>query len=579
MSASSPAASPGGPSAGRAFRARYRRIMRFAAGAFVRAWWFELVLPRIGFGRLAAHGRARRLQKLARRFHALAVELGGLMIKVGQFLSSRLDILPPEITDELEGLQDEVAAESFERIRAQTEAELGMPLDVAYASFDPVAIAAASLGQAHRARLTPGIAADLGFVDVVVKVQRPGIEQVVAVDLAALRRIARWVSRIRLVSRRVDAPALVEEFASTSREEIDYLHEAANAEHFAADFAGDPSVDAPVVVWERTALRALTLSDVTAIKITDAAALVAAGIDPAAVALALARSTFQQIFVAGFFHADPHPGNIFVTPHALVVEQAARGRVETTPWHLTYVDFGMMGTISDTLRAGLRDFILAAVGRDSRGLVRSLERLGVLLSAADTEELERAMTALFDRFGGMGIAELQRVDQRELEAFARQFGETIRALPFQLPENFLLLIRTISLISGVTSALDKDFNMWDAVEPFARTVLSSGGASALRELPQKALSLATTLAGLPRRLDELTERIERGQIALRTPDVDRRLRALERVATRVVSAVVFAALLFAGVLVLPHYQVLGWMLMGASAVPLLHLLVFWRAPR
>jgi predicted unusual protein kinase regulating ubiquinone biosynthesis (AarF/ABC1/UbiB family) len=538
--------------------------MRFATRAFVQAWWFELILPRVGLGGLAARGRARRLQKLARRFHGLAVELGGLMIKVGQFMSSRLDILPPEITQELEGLQDEVAAEPFEGIRAQTEAELGMPLEAAYASFDVVPIAAASLGQAHRARLTPGIAADLGFADVVVKVQRPGIEQVVAVDLAALRRISRWVDRVRLISRRVDAPALVEEFAATSLEEIDYLHEAANAEHFAADFRSEANVAAPVVVWERTSLRVLTLSDVTAIKITDAAALTAAGIDPSAVAMALARSAFQQIFVAGFFHADPHPGNIFVTPGS------------DGSWRLTYVDFGMMGAISDTLRAGLRDFILAAVGRDSRGLVRSLERLGVLLSAADTDELERAMTALFDRFGGMGIAELQRVDQRELEAFARQFGETIRALPFQLPENFLLLIRTISLTSGVTSALDKDFNMWDAVEPFARDVLTSGGASAVRELPQRALTFATTLAALPRRFDELVTRIERGQVAVQTPQIDRRLRSLERAAARLVSAIVFAGLLFAGVFVLPTVPWLGWTLMAASALPLLHVLVTWR---
>ena len=539
--------------------------MRFATRAFVQAWWFELILPRIGLGGLAARGRARRLQKLARRFHGLAVELGGLMIKVGQFMSSRLDILPPEITDELEGLQDEVAAEPFDGIRAQTEAELGMPLEAAYASFEAVPIAAASLGQAHRARLTPGIAADLGFADVVVKVQRPGIEQVVAVDLAALRRISRWVDRVRLISRRVDAPALVEEFAATSLEEIDYLHEAANAEHFAADFERDPKVTAPVVVWERTSLRVLTLSDVTAIKITDVAGLTAAGIDPSAVAMALARSAFQQIFVAGFFHADPHPGNIFVTP-------GSEGA-----FTLTYVDFGMMGAISDSLRAGLRDFILAAVGRDSRGLVRSLERLGVLLSAADTDELERAMTALFDRFGGMGIAELQRVDQRELEAFARQFGETIRALPFQLPENFLLLIRTISLTSGVTSALDKDFNMWDAVEPFARDVLSSGGASALRELPQKALAYATTMAGLPRRVDELVQRIDRGQVAVQTPQIDRRLRSLERATGRLVSAIIFAGLLFAGVFLLPTVPWLGWTLMAASLLPLMHVLMTWRS--
>ncbi|MCU1415860.1 MAG: AarF/ABC1/UbiB kinase family protein [Schumannella sp.] len=538
--------------------------MRFAARAMVQAWWFELVLPRIGLGRLAARGRVARLQRLARRFHALATELGGLMIKVGQFLSSRLDILPPEITRELEGLQDEVPAERFDDIRLQLEAELGMPLERAYASFDPVPIAAASLGQAHSARLSPGIAGDAGFVDVVVKVQRPGIESVVAVDLAALRRVAWWLSRVRLVSSRVDVPALTEEFAATSLEEIDYLHEAANAEHFAEDFAGDPRIAAPLVAWDRTSLRVLTLSDVTAIKITDVTGLVAAGIDPVAVAQELARATFQQIFVAGFFHADPHPGNIFVTP------EPGGG------WHLTFIDFGMMGQISDSLRSGLRDFILAVVARDGRALITSLERLGVLLPAADTEELEQVMITLFDRFGGMGVAELRSIDQREMERFAREFGVTARSMPFQLPESFLLLIRTISLISGVTSALDPKFNMWDAIDPFARTVLTSGGWGAIRDLPQQALTYASMLARLPRRLDELAARVERGQIAVRTPDVEHRLRFIERAIGRAVSAVVFASLLFAGVLLRPTDEMLGWVLMGASAIPLLHVVLTWR---
>ncbi len=551
---------PTAPPTGRVFQARYRRIMRFAVGALLQTWWFELVLPRIGLGRLAARGRAARLQRLARRFHRLAVDLGGLMIKVGQFMSSRLDVLPPEITRELEGLQDEVAPESFEAIRDQAEAELGMPLELAYAAFEPVPIAAASLGQAHRARLSAGIAADLGFEQVAVKVQRPGIEQIVAVDLAALRRVAGWLSRVRIVASRADAPALVEEFAATSLEEIDYLHEAGGAERFAADFAADPAVGAPVVVWDRTSLRVLTLSDVTAIKVTDAAGLTAAGIDPAAVAQALAQATFQQIFVSGFFHADPHPGNLFVTP-------------TDEGWRLTYIDFGMMGEISDTLRSGLRDFILAAVARDGRALVGSLERLGVLLRSADTDELERAMTTLFGRFGGMGVAELQRVDPRELQAFALQFGETVRSLPFQLPESFLLLIRAVSLVSGVTSALDRDFNMWDAVEPFARTTLTARGTGSLRGLGRQAIGYATTLAGLPGRLDELAARLDRGQVAVRTPELERRIRSLERAVGRAASAIVFATLLFAGVLLRPTDEVLGWVLMGGSAVPLLHVLV------
>lgn len=552
------------PPADRASRARYRRIMRFAARALAQAWWFELVLPRFGLARFAARGRIRRLQKLARRFHALAADLGGLMIKVGQFLSSRLDVLPPEITRELEGLQDEVAPELFASIVAQAERELGIPLDRAYAHFESEPIAAASLGQAHRARLTPALAADMGFENVVVKVLRPGIEQIVEVDLAALRRVARWLSRVKLVNRRADAPALIEEFATTSLEEIDYVHEAGNAERFAEIFADDPRVGAPVIVWERSARRVLTLADVTAIKITDVGALQAAGLDPDAVAAELARATFEQIFVAGFFHADPHPGNIFVTP------SAEHG------FTITYIDFGMMGEITDELRDGLQQFIFAVASRDARGWVVATQRLGVLLPSADTVELERAVTALFDRFGGMGVAELTALDPRELQQFALQFSELVRTLPFQLPESFLLLIRTVSLISGVTSALNRDFNMWDAVDPFARTLLRGGGTSTARSLGREAVAILSALARLPQRVDALATRLDRGELAVRSPEVEQRLRVLDGSVRRATSAILFAALLLAGVILRPTDEALSWVLIGASALPLLHAVAPWR---
>ncbi len=551
----------------RALRARYRRITRFASLALAQSWWFELVLPQLGLRKLAARGRIRRIQKLARRFHDLAADLGGLMIKVGQFLSSRLDILPVEITRELEGLQDEVEPELFSSIVAQIERELGLSVSTAFASLDEEPIAAASLGQAHRARLSPGIAAEVGFTDVVVKVLRPGIEEIVAVDLVALRRVGKWLSRVKLVSRRADAPALVEEFATTSLEEVDYLNEAINVERFAAIFADDPRIATPDVVWERSARRVLTLSDVTAIKINDVSALLAAGLDPNAVAAELARATFQQIFVAGFFHADPHPGNIFVTPGA------ADSDIDFT---LTYIDFGMMGEISTELRDGLQQFIFAVVARDARAWVLATQRLGVLLPSADTVELERAVTALFDRFGGMGVAELTQTDPRELAAFAMQFSELVRTLPFQLPESYLLLIRTVSLISGVTSALNRDFNMWDAIDPFARTLLNGGATSTVRSLGREAIAIASALARLPQRLDALATRIDRGELSVRNPEVEQRLRVLDASVRRASSAILFAALLIAGILVRPSDDVFGWVLLGASVLPLIHAINPWR---
>ena len=549
-------------------RTRYRRILRFAALHLLQVWWFELFLPRIGLSRLAAPGRSRRMRRLAQRFHVLAVDLGGLMIKVGQFLSSRLDVLPPEITKELEGLQDEVNPVEFAAIAASAERELGVPLGHAYSFVDPTPLAAASLGQAHRAVPTSEDAELAGFDAAVVKIQRPGIDEIVDVDLAALRRVGRWLSHIRLVSDRVDAPALVEEFAVTSLEEIDYLQEADNSERFAANFAGDSRVSVPKVMWERTTRRVLSLEDVSAIKINDVDRLRVAGINPTEVATQFANVMFDQIFVHGFFHADPHPGNIFVTPSSSDPKLPEGG--ESYPWHLTFIDFGMMGEIPDTLRDGLRRVFIAAASRDGKGLVAGIQEVGVLLPAADTAELERAMTQLFARFGGLGFAELKEVDPREFRDFAKEFGELVRSLPFQLPENFLLMFRTVSLISGVCSTLDSKFNIWDAIEPYAQQLIRDQSRPAAEDAARKVAASVTTALRLPGRLTETVDRLDAGRIAVRTPDLDRRIASLERVGRRVVSAVVFTGLVVTGTLLRGDSSFIGATLMAVSLVPLLH---------
>ena len=538
-------------------QARYRRILRFASRYLVQSWWYELVLPRIGLNRVTVRTRPKRMQRIARRFRPLAVDLGGLMIKLGQFLSTRLDVLPPEVTAELEGLQDKVPPVPFAQIRALAEAELGVTLERAFAYVDEVPLAAASLGQVHRARLLDVDAEQTGHSAVVVKIQRPNIAAIIEVDLRALRQIARWLSRVRLVSDRVDLPALTEEFARTSVDEIDYLHEAANSERFADNFAGDPRVAAPAVIWERSSRRVLTLQDVTAIKINDGPALHAAGIDPAEVAQRFAAVMFDQLFVHGFFHADPHPGNIFVTPGS------------DGEWAFTFVDFGMMGEVPEGLRRGLRHLLIAAASRNGKGMVDGIREVGVLLPTADTVELERAMTKLFSRFGGMGFAELAEVDPREFRAFANEFSDLVRTLPFQLPENFILIIRAMSLTSGECSSLDPSFNIWDAVEPYSAQLIRDEGGNLIRDLGSQAM----TLLRLPQRLDSLATSIEAGEVSVRNPVVERRLAGLERTGRRLVSAVLFAALLVGGILLRRDDAVFGTALMIASALPLLHALL------
>ncbi|MBT8161777.1 MULTISPECIES: AarF/ABC1/UbiB kinase family protein [Arthrobacter] len=549
------------PGAGKS-RARYRRIIRFAAWHLAVTWWFELFLPRIGLGRVAERTRTRRMRRFAQRFHQLAVELGGLMIKVGQFMSSRLDVLPPEITSELEGLQDEVPPVPFPEIRALAEAELGVPLNAAFVAVEETPIAAASLGQAHRAQLSPDDAADTGLDSGVLKVQRPGIDAIVAVDLAALRKVGGWLSRIRIVANRADVPALIKEFSQTSLEEIDYMNEAANAERFAADFADDRRVAAPRVVWERTTRRALTLEDVTAIKITDSEALLAAGIDPVQVAPVFASVMFDQLFTNGFFHADPHPGNIFITP----VEDSSAEH----PWKLTFIDFGMMGEVPPKTRSGLRKLLIAAASRDGKGLVAAIKDLGVLVPSTDSAGLERAMTKLFARFGGMGFAELREVDPKEFRDFAVEFGDVIRSLPFQLPENFLLIIRAMSLTSGVCSSLDARFNLWDSVEPYAAQLMRDERGNVVQEVARQAFDAVGIAFGLPKRVDGLLARIEEGPLSVANPRLEQQVSRLTRVTRRLASLVIFGALLIAGAILRADDMVFGNVLMVASVVALLH---------
>jgi predicted unusual protein kinase regulating ubiquinone biosynthesis (AarF/ABC1/UbiB family) len=485
------------------------------------------------------------------------------MVKVGQFLSSRFDVLPESVTRELAGLQDEVAPQPFELIQQAIEAELGMATSVAFAEIDPKPIAAASLGQAYRAKLSKGLAEELGQEAVIIKVLRPGIEEIVDVDLKALRKIGGWLARVKLVSRRTDAPALVEEFATTTLEEVDYLHEAGNLERFADDFAGDPRIGTPEVIWERSARRVLTLSDVSAIKINDIDALLEAGIDPNAVAAELARATFEQFFVTGFFHADPHPGNIFVS------QPADDSGID---FKLTFIDFGMMGQVSPEMRSNLQSFLFAVASRDSRAWVAACQKLGVLLPSADAVILEDAVSQLFDRFGGVRVGELIQTDPRELRDFALQFSDLIRTLPFKLPNDFLFLIRALSLISGVTSELNRDFNIWDAVDPFARSLLNGAGSGVAKNLGKEFLSFASTVVRLPGRIDDLIARFDAGRVTIRNPELETRIRVLDSSIRRATSAVVFATLLIAGIILLDRNEQLGYTLMIVSAAPMLHAL-------
>jgi len=545
-------------------RARYRRIVWFFARVTLGFIVWEIVLPRLGLGGWSQRTRSERTRRIAVRFRALAVRMGGLMIKVGQFLSARLDVLPQEITDELAGLQDEVPPAPFAAIREVAERDLGQALLTHYEWFDETPLAAASLGQAHRARLREADAEELGFSDVVVKVQRPYIEQIVEVDLAALRRVGGWLARYKPVATRADVPALVEEFAATTTDEIDYLAEASNAETFQANFLGNAHVHVPRVAWELTTRRVLTLEDVTAIKLGDYEAITAAGIDRGEVAQVLLGTYMQQIFEDGFFHADPHPGNLFVTP---VGEPGADG---TRAWRLTFIDFGMVGRVPENLRTGLREALIAIGTQDGARLVKAFKTLDVLLASADIALIERASMAVFERFGGMSMSELREIDHAEMMRFGLQFRELMLNLPFQLPENLLLLGRSVAILSGMCAGLDPEFNAWGAITPYAsKLIADEDGGSTWDTIVAEGTKIVQTLVALPGRVDRVLTTIERGELDVRMPLLELRVRRLERTVRSTVSALVFAALLLAGAVLYASEPVLARWLMAASVLPLL----------
>jgi predicted unusual protein kinase regulating ubiquinone biosynthesis (AarF/ABC1/UbiB family) len=498
--------------------------------------------------------------------------MGGLMIKVGQFLSARLDVLPPEITDELSGLQDEVPPETFEDIRAKAESELALPLAEHYASFDETPLAAASLGQVHRACLRETDAAEMGFAEVVVKVQRPHIEQIVEVDLAAIRRVGGWLQRYKPIRERADVEALINEFAATTLAEIDYLAEASNAEAFAEAFEGDEGIRVPKVVWELTTRRVLTLEDGSAIKLGDYDAITAAGISRAEVARRLFDTYLQQIFEDGFFHADPHPGNLFVTPLDGVDATGARN------WKLTFIDFGMVGRVPENLRSGLREMLLAIVTQDGSRLIRSFKTLNVLLPSADVKAIELASMQLFERFGNMSVSELGKLDPAEMVGFGLQFQELLRDMPFQLPENLLLLGRAVAILSGMCSGLEPEFNLWTAIAPFASKLLGDEETSSFQTVLDEATKVFQIVIGLPGRADRVLTQMERGEFMVQTPRLDIRVRRLERAMQRQTGGVVFAAFLVSGAVVRASDRVMSNWLMAGAGITLLWL-VFGRKGR
>lgn len=511
---------------------RYRRILRFFAGVIASVIWWDLVVGRVPVARQrAVASRPLRLRRMTRDFRGLAIEMGGVMIKLGQFLSSRVDVLPLEITQELQGLQDEVPPADTGQVFGLLREQLG-DLAARFATIETVPLAAASLGQVYQARLR----SDNGVegARVVIKVQRPGIESLVRTDLAALRVVARWVMRYKPIRKRANAPALMEEFAHTLWAELDYRAEADNAERFAEIHADNPRICIPRVYREHSTGRVVVLEEVEALKIGDKDALSAAGIDTKQVADLLLEAYFKQIFVAEFFHADPHPGNLFVRPIPAAEPVPGSDGAAGRPFRLVFVDFGMAVHVPKSVGDNLRKILIGVTQRDSRQLTEAYRDLGFFLPGADIERITEAQEVILNQIYGRNLLDLAQPAPKEVEAIGREFRDLLFDFPFQIPQDFIYLGRALGMISGLVSQLDPQINPWRQIERYGEQLIRGQSFQQLRDMRLMGLlELVRPFLATPARVQRLLEEAEQGRLRVQLKSDRDSVRQQERLEKRV----------------------------------------------
>ncbi len=460
-------------------------------------------------------------------------ELGATFVKLGQLLSTRADLLPPEYLAELSKLQDSVPPVPTGQIEHLLVKELGKPIDAAFASFDPKPLAAASIGQTH-------LATRKDHVHVVVKVQRPGVAEQVEEDLEILRNLAAAASQHWEAGKQYDLIGLEEEFEQTIREELDYSHEARNAERFAANFKGDESVHIPRVFWDTSTARVLTLERISGIKVNDQAKLHRAHIDRAALAQRGAQIVMKMIFEDGFFHADLHPGNLFVE-HG--------GRV-------ALIDFGMAGTLDERTSDCLSDLIIAIGNRDFDQLTEVFLELGRSTKPVDRNALQLDLEHLIKPSFGKELKEIKLAPLLN-GAFA-----TLRRHYLHLPADLTLLLRSVIMAEGMGASLDPTFDLMTVIKPYAERMTERQYSPSrwLGKLGPASMEMARLSVALPQQMRRVLGDIERGNFAigLRAESLEPFALRLENLANRLVLSILAGAFIVGSAVLLSFYHPQGW---------------------
>lgn len=470
--------------------------------------------------------RKERVDKLTRaeRIRISFEELGPTFIKFGQIVSTRPDLVPIEFINELSKLQDKVPQFPFRKVREIIEEELGLPPEEIFESIDESPLASASIGQVHRARLSDDREA-------VIKVQRPDIKKTIEVDLEIMLYLATLLERNVMEFSIYRPVTIVEEFARTLEKEIDYTIEAGNMERFIRQFADNPDVYIPKVYRESTTARVITMEYIDGIKVSDIDKLEAAGLDTEVITSRGADLTLKQVFHNGFFHADPHPGNIFVLPDNVIC----------------LIDFGMIGTVDRQTREIFVDLVYSIVNRDSASAAQVLLKLTSWDDDPDLRKLERELSDFIGRHLFKPLKEI------EIGRLLQDLLELVSHNQLRIPPDIFLMIKAITSAEGVARKLNPDFDMISQARPFiARVKISRFYPERVAEnLISFAGDLQNFLQQLPRDILDVTRLIKHENLTIKTDNqgLEAMLAAQHKISNRLAFSIIIAALLVGSALI------------------------------
>ena len=500
---------------------RYRQIVSVLAGYGLGQLFEYLNLSQVvAASRRMLHCPGKRVAHLSaqQRLRLAMEELGPTFIKLGQLLSTRTDIIPSPFIQEFALLQDSVPAIPFAEIRAEIERELGCPVASRFAYLEEGALAAASIAQVHRARLASG-------EEVAVKVRRPGVQEAVETDIDILLGLAALLERHLPGSDIYDPVAVVREFAGTIRREMDFSREGHAIERVRENFAGDATLHFPRVFWGATARGVLTTEFVSGIKVSDLAAIEAAGLDRREIARRGAVAFLKMVLEHGYFHGDPHPGNVLILP----------GNV------ICLIDFGMVGRLDHALKSYLTDLLFAVIDKDVDGLIDTIVAAGETGEGLNTRTLRKGLGEFIDCYYEIPLREI------EVGRMLLEFIDLVSTHRIRVNPDLTLLVKVLVMVEGMGRDLDPQFDMAGHLAPFMKQALIERRSPGrlLKEAAQGADAYLALARNLPHDLKEVLDKIKRNKfrIDLEHRGLDRFSRELDRSANRLSLSLIIAALL------------------------------------